>query len=121
MTCRIANYFSFFIHILSVHGNQKVRLGCLLMLQVNYNILHNEKQLFTMRTYKPLLLVSFLICILISCKKKDAAPIPVKDCYHCQIVNAGYSGYKDTCVNHGDIPAFRDAQGNNLNYLCTPK
>jgi hypothetical protein len=67
------------------------------------------------------LFVLFLICILFSCKKKDAAPIPVKDCYHCQIVNAGYSGYKDTCVDKGTVPVFRDAQGNNLNYLCTPK
>jgi hypothetical protein len=74
-----------------------------------------------MNNAKHLLSNLFLICALFACKKKDAAPIPVKDCYHCQIVNAGYSGYKDTCVNHGDIPAFKDAQGNNLNSLCTPK
>jgi hypothetical protein len=74
-----------------------------------------------MNSMKHLLSNLFLICILISCKKKDAAPIPVKDCYHCQIVNAGYSGYKDTCVDKGTVPVFRDAQGNNLNYLCTPK
>jgi hypothetical protein len=74
-----------------------------------------------MRTYKPLIFFSFLICALFACKKKDAAPIQLKDCYHCQIVNAGYSGYKDTCVDKGTVPVFRDAQGNNLNYLCTPK
>jgi hypothetical protein len=70
---------------------------------------------------KVLLSNLFLICALFACKKKDAAPIQLKDCYHCQIVNAGYSGYKDTCVDKGTVPSFKDANGNALNFLCTPK
>lgn len=62
-----------------------------------------------------------LISLLISCKKKDNGPAIPKTCYHCEIVGAGYQYTKDTCVNKGDVPAFRDAQGNNLNSICTEK
>lgn len=63
-----------------------------------------------------------LISLLVSCKKKDTEPATPKTCYHCELFGAGYQTTKDTCVNAWDSnPQFKDAQGNNLNSICTKK
>lgn len=69
-------------------------------------------------------LIFLLSCLfLISCTKKESTTDTTpKNCYSCEIFTGVGSSYKkDTCVYKWDSPQFRDAQGNNLNWICTPK
>jgi hypothetical protein len=63
-----------------------------------------------------------IFSLFFSCTKKESTTDNTpKKCYSCKIGGVAGSYTKDTCVYKWDTPHFTDAQGNNLNWICTPK
>jgi hypothetical protein len=62
----------------------------------------------------------FLISLL-SCKKDKKPADPNIRCYRCELYGNGTMTIKDTCMDKNVPPVFKDAQGNNLNYVCNEK
>lgn len=70
------------------------------------------------KMFYSLFLILTLIC---SCKKDDKPTNPNIRCYRCELYSNGSMTIKDTCMDKNVPPVFRDAQGNNLNYVCNEK